>query len=248
MESLLRPLVTASGHTNEFKNQFLQKIFSNLDHSALSAADCNSLFKLFLEWILMSNVDHGEGYLIRHGHGQFTRLAEKRPELFREFINPNLLIDIFTNNLHSNKAETAVLIGEIIDLLATAEDPSGRDVSQDFLRSITNVARCHLANFLRDHGVHLSVAAALGSLYKSHPDLLPVSFEARNRMASSVVRYLAGYRTPPVIDDVFLENSEKFSQILPLIWEQNEDRGDGINDCLRIYYTIISTGGKKEDF
>ena len=54
--------------------------------------------------------------------------------------------------------------------------------------------RSHLINVIRDHGVHLDVGAAIGKLYKTHPELLPVASDQRSWLATSVVKLLAGYR------------------------------------------------------
>ena len=73
--------------------------------------------------------------------------------------------------------------------------------------------RCHLERFLREHGVHLPVAGALGDLYRRHPELLPQTPEARSRLANSVVRMLAGFRTPAVMDGA---DCDFLGQVWPL--------------------------------
>ena len=89
-------------------------MFANLEQSNnLSPDDYSGLFKLFFEWILSSDQPN----LIQHGHEQLIKLAHRRPDLFREFINPNLLIGLFTNTLHSNKKDMIIALGEILDIL-----------------------------------------------------------------------------------------------------------------------------------
>ena len=133
-------------------------MFGNLKHSHLTPADYSGLFKLFFEWVLSSNQPN----LVQHGHDQIISLAKRRPDLFKEFINPNLLIDLFTNTMHSNKKDMIILLGEILDILKL---PSNSDEQQheeelslsssptnvrsykhtndneDQQRSVTNVAR-----------------------------------------------------------------------------------------------------------
>ena len=143
-----------------FKNQFLTKMFANLEQTYLSPTDCAGLYKLFFEWILSSDQPN----LIQHGHQQLVKLANRRTDTFREFVNPNLLIDVFTNTMHSNKVDTIILVGEILDVLSHADGASqqlnedeialsnlqsnikdgkiSKDrESQDLKRSVTNVVR-----------------------------------------------------------------------------------------------------------
>ena len=135
-------------------------MFANLKQSNLSPADYSGLFKLFFEWILSSDQPN----LIQHGHEQLITLAHRRPDIFRDFVNPNLLIDLFTNTMHSNKKDMIVLLGEILDILKlpneTMEQPNQDDTTlpsidcnakdfklsndrenEDLQRSVTNVAR-----------------------------------------------------------------------------------------------------------
>ena len=131
-------------------------MFGNLKHSNLTPSDYSGLFKLFFEWVLSSNQPN----LVQHGHEQIIDLAKRRPDLFKEFINPNLLIDLFTNSLHSNKKDMIILLGEILDILKLPKDSkeeendvedsntiiknskqtNERD-NEDQQRSVTNVAR-----------------------------------------------------------------------------------------------------------
>ena len=138
------------------KNQLLTKMFGNLKHSNLTPSDYSGLFKLFFEWVLSSNQPN----LVQHGHEQIIDLAKRRPDLFKEFINPNLLIDLFTNSLHSNKKDMIILLGEILDILKLPKDSKEEDNdvedsntiiknskqtnerdNEDQQRSVTNVAR-----------------------------------------------------------------------------------------------------------
>ena len=131
-------------------------MFGNLKHSNLTPSDYSGLFKLFFEWVLSSNQPN----LVQHGHEQIIDLAKRRPDLFKEFINPNLLIDLFTNSLHSNKKDMIMLLGEILDILKLPKDSKDEendeeDISidiknskqtnerdnEDQQRSVTNVAR-----------------------------------------------------------------------------------------------------------
>ena len=141
-------------------------MFGNLKQSNLTPADYSGLFKLFFEWVLSSNQPN----LVQHGHEQIIELAKRRPDLFKEFINPNLLIDLFTNTMHSNKKDMIILLGEILDILKLPKESSGEqqndeDItlsndhcnvrnskqandSTDQQRSVTNVARYVAFNVL----------------------------------------------------------------------------------------------------
>ena len=136
-------------------------MFANLEQSDLPVCDYLGLFKLFFEWVLSSDQPN----LIQHGHEQLTKLANRRPDIFRDFINPNLMIDVFTNTMHSNKRDMILLIGETLDILKhskhqeleTTEDKHAEDMNslsnkrepktltdrdtEDLRRSIINVAR-----------------------------------------------------------------------------------------------------------
>ena len=81
--------------------------------SDIQYSDCVGLFKLFMEWILTSE----KSELRKHGHQQLVELAKAKNEVFRDFITPNLIIDIFSQSMNANKSEIAPLIGEILDLL-----------------------------------------------------------------------------------------------------------------------------------
>ena len=141
-------------------------MFGNLKQSNLTPADYSGLFKLFFEWVLSSNQPN----LVQHGHEQIIELAKRRPDLFKEFINPNLLIDLFTNTMHSNKKDMIILLGEILDILKLPKESSGeqqhdedRTLSNDHCnvrnskqandstdqqRSVTNVARYVVFNVI----------------------------------------------------------------------------------------------------
>ena len=93
-------------------------MFANLKQSNLTSSDYSGLFKLFFEWILSSDQPN----LIQHGHEELISLANRRPDIFRDFINPNLLIDLFTNSMHSNKKDMIILVGEILDLLKVPKE------------------------------------------------------------------------------------------------------------------------------
>ena len=136
-------------------------MFANLEQSDLPVCDYLGLFKLFFEWVLSSDQPN----LVQHGHEQLTKLANRRPDIFRDFINPNLMIDVFTNTMHSNKRDMILLIGETLDILKhskhqeleTTEDKHSEDMNslsnkrepktltdrdtEDLRRSIINVAR-----------------------------------------------------------------------------------------------------------
>lgn len=98
--------------------------------------------------------------------------------------------------------------------------------------------------FLRDHGIHLSVAAEISRLYQAHPDVLPFATEW-NRFAVLLVNLLAGYRRVEGEDsssDAFERDTAEVSRMLPLVWGRSEDT-DGIQECLKAFYIIISTEG-----
>lgn len=54
MESILRGIVS-SEHSPTLKKQLLQKLFAGWNRSETSHNDCIELFKLFIEWILVSD-------------------------------------------------------------------------------------------------------------------------------------------------------------------------------------------------
>ena len=135
-------------------------MFENLKQTSVSPADSIGLYKLFFEWILSSD----QSNLVKHGHEQFMLLGRRRPDIFREFISPNVLIDVFTNSMHSNKPDLVILVGEILDLLDLKDDVGDKPTedekalsmvycnttdntlskvreNEDLKRSITNVAR-----------------------------------------------------------------------------------------------------------
>ena len=136
-------------------------MFANLEQSDLPVCDYLGLFKLFFEWVLSSDQPN----LVQHGHEQLTKLANRRPDIFRDVINPNLMSDVFTNTMHSNKKDMIILIGETLDILKhsnhqeleATEDKNAEDMSslsdkrepkmltdhdtEDLRRSIINVAR-----------------------------------------------------------------------------------------------------------
>lgn len=69
-------------------------------------------------------------------------LAEKNASVFYEYATPNLVIDLFSNTIHTNKLELVRLVSEVLRLLKEL-DPLG---SEDHLRSVYNVTRSHVAS------------------------------------------------------------------------------------------------------
>ena len=53
MESILRGIVN-SDHPQTLKNQLLQRFFTGLDRGGINHGECVDLFRLFIEWILVS--------------------------------------------------------------------------------------------------------------------------------------------------------------------------------------------------
>ena len=130
-------------------------MFANLEQTYLSPADCIGLYKLFFEWILSSDQPN----LIQHGHEQLVKLANRRSDIFREFVNPNLLIDVFTNTTHSNKKDTIILVGEILDILNLPGD-SGEPQNDDEknLSSVyCNIKDAKISNDRENEDLHRSV-------------------------------------------------------------------------------------------
>ena len=81
--------------------------------------------------------------MVQHGHEQIIELAKRRTDLFKEFINPNLLIDLFTNTMHSNKKDMIILLGEILDILKLPKESSGQqqndeDITIEYVASEKN--------------------------------------------------------------------------------------------------------------
>ncbi len=105
--------------------------------------------------------------------------------------------------------------------------------------------------FLKEHGIHLQVAAAISTLYQNHPEVLPSASEWP-KLALLVVKLLAGYRHPnsksseevdEEEEDAFVRDTGKVSLMLPLVWGRSDDK-DGVEGCLKAFYAIISTDGK----
>ena len=119
IESVLRGLASSgngNGHSPELRKAFLAKYLSTgtLYDAVTSVAEATGLLRMFLEWVLVETdqtSDHHQlSHLVDHGKVQFARLAGLRQAEFRDaFVNPNLIIDIFTNSMYSNK----VRIGNI---------------------------------------------------------------------------------------------------------------------------------------
>ena len=238
MESVLRGLVASTDHPDQLKNQFLDRVLSGLKRGEQSRDEATALFRVFLEWILV-NSEKPELNLVRRGHEQFVLLANANPDVFRDYVSANLVIDIFNNNQFSNKAEIAPLIGEILSCLEQENDDSHT------VRSITNVAKTSLAHLLRDQGVHLDVASSIGLVYTANPALLP-SPNDWMKTTSKVVNLLSTYRCANpnpetgVVSPEFVERVDNVSQILQLIWGQSTEH-QNIQACLREFYCLIST-------
>ena len=237
MESILRGIVS-SEHPEKLKNTLLQRCLASLNHQELSASDCFGLLKLFIEWILTSEKAEWR----RKGHEQLVILAKARNDLFRDFITPNQIIDIFGNSINNNKAEIAPLIGEILNLLrfdCQLEDGQ--------FRSITNVTKAHLVHFLKDQGIHLEVAASIGQLYNTQSqNLLPAQTEWQ-KVSSLVVKLLANYKcrdpnpVTGVVSTSFVEKADLVSDILAKIWGQSLEAKECMQESLRLFYVIISS-------
>ncbi len=236
MEKILRGILS-SDHPEALKNGLIQRFLSTMqvqDHEAFG------LFKLYIELILTSEKVN----LIKIGHTELVKLARAKPKSFRDFIVPNQIIDIFSNSANANKAEIAVLIGEILDLLKLSSESYEDDA---LLRSITNISKAHLVHFLRDQGIHLEVASSIGQLYASQNNsLLPAPTEWQ-KVTSLVVKLLAGYRckdsnpTTNVVSIGFVEKADNVSQILSQMWGQSLESRECIQESLRLFYVIISS-------
>lgn len=240
MESVLRQFVESRNpaHTPVFRHQFLTKMFSNLDQSTLNPADVSSLLGLFVQWILFS-VD--EPLIGQLGHEQFISLSRKYSSVFYEFVTPNFMIDMFTNATHGEKRELVKLVGEILSLLQEFEPDQNIEETQ---RTLVNVTKIHLYACLKDHGVHLHVAREIARVYQKHPCVLPNPTEW-SRFSVLVVTLLAGYQVHAIKSDQmnFFEATEEVSQMLPLIWGRSAAT-EGIQECLKAFYSIISSEGK----
>jgi hypothetical protein len=247
MEAIILRGIVSSIHPDLLKATLLGRYFSSMDRSAVK--DCNDLFKLFIEWILDSE-DKPE--LIRHGHEQLVELAKANAAVFRDFVNPNFIIDIFSNSMHSNKAEVAPLIGEILDLLRAEAAASGEENTAQ-VRSVTNVAKAHLVHFLRLYGVHLDVASSIGKLYSSQPPTLLPSSPDWSKMASTVIQLLSNYKCEDgnsetgLVSASFVEKADNVSEILRLIWGQSQTAESlfCINETLAQFYNYISSSNDK---
>lgn len=240
MESILRGIVSSTQHKESLKNQLLQRFLASMNRNEVSAVDCTGLFKLYMEWILVSEKPE----LNKIGHIELVKLAEIKRENFRDFISPNLIIDIFGNSMNSNKAEIAPLIGDIINILKSDGDSENDD---GLIRSVTNVAKVHLVHFLRDQGIHLEVAASIGKLYNiQSAAMLPAQPEWQ-KVTSLVVKLLSGYRCQDshpvtnVVSIAFVEKADLVSDILSRIWGQSLETRECIEEGLRLFYDIISS-------
>ena len=117
MESILRGIVN-SDHPQTLKNQLLQRFLTGLDRAGINHGECVDLFRLFIEWILVSERPD----LRKIGHEQLVELAKVNKETFREFLKPPVIIGFFNNSVNTNKVEIAPLIGEILDILKSDSD------------------------------------------------------------------------------------------------------------------------------
>ena len=93
------------------------------------------------------------------------------------------------------------------------------------------------------------MSSAISCLYQSHPEVLPQPAEW-NSLAVLVVKLLAGFRMAnkegrdeEEEEKEFFRETDEVSKILPLIWGQS-DATDGVDDCLKAFYIIISTEGR----
>lgn len=77
-----------------------------MNHSEMENSDCVGLFKIYFEWILTSE----KSELIRLGHEQLVKLAKAKSDVFRDFISPNQIIDLFSNSLNANKVLFANIV------------------------------------------------------------------------------------------------------------------------------------------
>ena len=233
METLFRGILMSS-HPENLKSTLLQKGFESLKTQEINLHEANLLFRLFIEWILKSE----KPSLQKSGHVQLVQLAQDYPDYFQDFVTPNVIIEVFQPQ--ENKAEVAVLIGEIIDLLQSSNK------NEEHLRTITNVAKVHLVHFLKDQGIHLDVAASIGKLYATHYSLLPNQTDWQ-KVTCTVVKLLANYRckkSHPVTNVVstnFVEKADLVSEILSKIWGQSLESRECIEESLRLFYVIISS-------
>eukprot|EP00094_Tigriopus_californicus_P007715 TCALIF_07430-PA protein Name:"Similar to USP35 Ubiquitin carboxyl-terminal hydrolase 35 (Homo sapiens)" AED:0.04 eAED:0.04 QI:47/1/0.90/1/1/1/11/0/1115 len=240
MEGVLRQFVESRNpaHSPVFRRQFLTKMFSNLDQITLNPVDVSSLLGLFVQWILFSEDEPLIGQL---GHQQFLALSRKYPAAFYEYVTPNFMIDMFTNATHGAKRELVQLVGEILSLLTEFEPERNIEATQ---RTIVNVTKIHLYACLKEHGVHLPVTREIARVYQNHPCVLPNPTEW-SRFSVLIVTLLAGYQIHAVKSDQmnFFEATDEVSQMLPLIWGRSAAT-DGIQECLKAFYSIISSEGK----
>ncbi len=71
-----------------------------------------------------------------------STLSECNPDLFHDFVNPNLCIEIIANSCHhSDRVEVIRAVGQILDLLKELPPPSR---GGDQRRSVVNVTKAHL--------------------------------------------------------------------------------------------------------
>ena len=122
MESILRGIIN-SDHPQTLKNQLLLRFFAGLNRSDIHHNECIELFKLFIEWILVSeNLN-----LRKLGHEQLVELANSNKETFRDFLKPPVIIGFFNHSVNTNKVEIAPLIGEILDILKSQNEEENED-------------------------------------------------------------------------------------------------------------------------
>jgi hypothetical protein len=142
-------------------------MFANMSETPMAPAACIPLFRLFEEWILVSD----NPMLVQFGHEQFRcdvsssysdmstsdvsmsnvstsnvslcrALAERHVSVFYDFINPNLVIDVFTNPIHTSKVELVRFVSDLLDLLHGPHQQLWEHA--ELRRSIVNVTRSHL--------------------------------------------------------------------------------------------------------
>ena len=109
-----------------------------------------------------------------------------------------------------------------------------------------------ISAYLRDNGIYLPVTVEISRLYRAHPNVLPHPNDW-TKLAVLVVNLLSGFRSNANSsngnknddEQQFASDTEEISQILPLIWGRSETV-DGIQECLKAFYVIISTEGKQQ--
>jgi hypothetical protein len=214
-------------------------MFSNLKLHSVSLTDVHGLLSLFVEWWVVSD----SLMLSQVGARLFLSLATRRRDEFLAYVTPNLVLELLTSAVYSSRMQLIALVAELMRLLKL----SGAAESES-TRTIHNITRTKLYAYLTDHGVQLPVAVAIARLYTTHPEVLPHR-EKWTEFTVLVVKLMAGYRMQTETAEArktFSAAADEVGKMLPLVWGRSTDT-EGVQECLKTFYDIISTESGEEN-